>query len=404
MSRRRCRPRSPSRKASTWTWPVSSSVLQEGRVVADVDGGAVPAVADEDARRVHAAAREDRAGLDLDVGRGNAQRAAALVRRARRGRSPTAAGRGSRGPPRARRSCSSWRMRVELIGRAVLGDRGGTTTVSKPCALAAGAQRVGVAGAAGAEVEVLARRPRPRARRASARTCVAELRRGERREPVVERQQDELVGAQLGDQAHLLGERREQRAARAPGSTTASGWRSKVTTVATSGRAHAPSSTARPITARCPTCTPSKVPMARRRAAAARASARSRDDAASELDEQLEGVALLGGPVDRRAARRGTSRRTGSGGPPGRRAPLRTAVTWAADSSSAGMNCSAAAGGDAGRGCARRPARARPPPPRTPSSDWASSRRSSPVAVRASCSRCAPAPTASPMSIASCRT
>src|SRR5674476_1403519 len=39
--------------------------------------------------------------------------------------------------------------------------------------------------------------------------------------------------------------------------------------------------------------------------------------------------------------------RTGSGGPPGRRAPLRTAVTCAAESSMPGMNCRAARAGAA---------------------------------------------------------
>ena len=109
-------PAKPSRWASTWTCAVSSPWSLEGRVVADVDGGAVPAVADERAGRVHAASGEHRAGLDLDVGRRKAQRA---PRRTPRTTLPPAAagGRGSRARPRAARRGASRRMRVELIGR-----------------------------------------------------------------------------------------------------------------------------------------------------------------------------------------------------------------------------------------------------------------------------------------------
>ncbi len=74
---------------------------------------------------------------------------------------------------------------------------------------AARAQLRCVAGAAGAEVEVLADDDHARLERFGEH-LVAEARRRKRREPLVERQEHELLGPQLLDEADLLGQRRQQ--------------------------------------------------------------------------------------------------------------------------------------------------------------------------------------------------
>ena len=173
----------------------------EGRVVTDVDGGAIAGARHEDASGVHAATGKDRARLDVDVGGGHAQRTAALV-----AVDDHAGGR--------RRPAEDLAHLLELAvvqqpadaggtdRSAVLGDELADGDVEAVCG-AAGAQLGSVAGAAGPEVEVLADDDDPRLQ--SLRQQVgAELRRSERGEALVERKEDQLVRFQLADQPDLL--------------------------------------------------------------------------------------------------------------------------------------------------------------------------------------------------------